>query len=122
MSHSVGPILSDVVMILGCSYLRCIDSRIIISVKYRSALLYVPIESFLSYHGRLDALVAILGHIFPPFSCGNDCFLKGLLQPTLLGREMFIHVEGYSLDDIRRDEPSVEHDLKGLTALLSVTL
>ena len=115
-SHLVRPIFSDVVTILGCSYLRCIDSRIIISVKYRSALLYVPIESFSSYQGRQS------GMSFEPFNCGNDCFLRGLLQPTLLGREMFIHVEGYSLDDIRRDEPSVEHDLKGLTALLSVTL
>ena len=66
LSHSIRPIFSDVVMILRCSYLRCIDSRIIISTEYGSDLLYVPIESFLSYQDRLDALVAIMGHI-PPF-------------------------------------------------------
>ena len=109
LSHLVGPIFSDVIMILGCSYLRCIDSRIIISTKYRSDLLYVPIESFSSYQGRSDALVAILGHIFPHFSCGDDCFLRGLLQSTLLDRWMFIHVEGHSLDDVCQDEPLVEH-------------
>ena len=65
LSHSVGAIFYDVVMILGCSYLRCIDSRIIISAKYRSDLLYVLIESFSSYQDRPDAFVAILGHISP---------------------------------------------------------
>ncbi|KAL6338634.1 hypothetical protein AAG906_021451 [Vitis piasezkii] len=53
LSHSVGPIFYDVVMILGCSYLRCIDS--------------------LLYWG-----------IFPPFSCGDDYFLRDLLQSILL--------------------------------------
>ena len=67
LSHSVGPIFSDVVMILVCSYLRCIDSLTVISMEYRSDLLYVPIETFSSYQDRSDALVAILGHI-PPFS------------------------------------------------------
>ncbi|KAL6340341.1 hypothetical protein AAG906_005793 [Vitis piasezkii] len=81
LSPLVGPIFSDVVMILGYSYLRCIDSRIIISTKY---------------------------------SCGDDCFLRGLLQSTLLGRGMFIHVEGHSLDDVRQDEPLVEHDLRAI--------
>ena len=66
LSHLVKPIFSDVVMILGCSYLKCIDSRIIISAEYRSDLLYVPIESFSSYQDNPNALVAILGHI-PPF-------------------------------------------------------
>ena len=66
LRHSVELVFSYIVMILGYSYLRCIDSRIIISVEYRSDLLYVPIESFSSYQDRPDALVAILGHI-PPF-------------------------------------------------------
>ncbi|KAL6334705.1 hypothetical protein AAG906_021364 [Vitis piasezkii] len=79
LSHLVKPIFSDVVMILGCSYLKCIDSRIIISAEY---------------------------------SCGDDCFLRGLLQSTLLGRGMFIHIEGHNLDDVCRDEPSVEHNLR----------
>ena len=35
---------------------------------------------------------------------------------------MFIHIDGHSLDDVYRDEPSIEHDLRGLTTLLSVTL
>ena len=64
--HSVRPIFSDVVMILGCNYLRCIDSRINISMEYRSDLLYVLIELFSSYQDKSNALVAILGHI-PPF-------------------------------------------------------
>ena len=67
MRHSIELVFFDVVMILGCSYLRCIDFRIIISVEYMSDLLYVPIESFSSYQDRLDALVVVLGHI-PPLS------------------------------------------------------
>ncbi|KAL6323896.1 hypothetical protein AAG906_005893 [Vitis piasezkii] len=67
LSHSVEPIFSDVVMILG----------------FWSDLLYVPIESLLN-----------------------------LLRSTLLGREMFIHIDDHSLYDVCRDEPSVEHDLR----------
>ena len=117
----VEPIFSDVVTILGCSYLRCINSRIITSVKYRLDLLYVSIESFLSYQDKWDALVVILG-TFPHFSCGDDCFLRDLLQSTLLDRGMFIHIDGHNLDDVCQDEPSTEHDLIGLTVLPSVTL
>ena len=122
LSHSVGPIFSDVVMILGCGYLICINFHIIVSVEYMSDLLYVSIESLSSYQDRPDALVAILGHISSLFSCGDDCFLRDLLQSTLLGREMFIYIDDHSLYDVCRDEPSVEHDLRGLTALLPVTL
>ena len=53
-------------MILGRSYLKGIDARIIISVEYKSSLLYVPIKSFSSYQDKPDALAVILGHI-PPF-------------------------------------------------------
>ena len=63
LSHSIKLVLSDIVVILGWSYLRCIASHIIISVEYMLDLLYIPIELFLSYQDRLDALVAILGHI-----------------------------------------------------------
>ena len=84
-------------------------------------LLYVPIKSFSSYQDRVDALVAILGHI-PYSSRGDDCFLGDLLQSILLGRGMFIHIDGHSLDDFYRDEPSIKHDLKGLTILPSMTL
>ncbi|KAL6335028.1 hypothetical protein AAG906_025815 [Vitis piasezkii] len=55
---------SDV--IFGNPYLDiCTDSRIIISVGYMLDLLYIPIKSFSSHQDRPDALVAILGHIFP---------------------------------------------------------
>ena len=63
LSHSVRLMLSDIVMILWWSYLRRIDSHIIISMEYMSDLLCIPIKLFLSYQDRLDALVAILGHI-----------------------------------------------------------
>ena len=55
--------ISNIVMILWWSYLRGIDSHIIISVEYMLDLLYISIELFLSYQDWLDALVAILGHI-----------------------------------------------------------
>ena len=128
LRHSVELVFFDVVMILGCSYLRCVDFCIIISLGYRSDLLYVPIESFSSYQDRPDALVAILGHIPPfqlwrsPFCYGDDCFLRDLLQSTLLGRGMFSHIDGHNLDDVCQDEPSAKHDLRGLTALPSMTL
>ncbi|RVW81098.1 Transposon Ty3-I Gag-Pol polyprotein [Vitis vinifera] len=112
LSHSVGPIFSDVVMILGCGYLICINFHIIVSVEYMSDLLYVSIESLSSYQDRPDALVAITGAYFLLFSCGDDCFLRDLLQSTLLGREMFIYIDDHSLYDVCRDEPSVEHDLR----------
>ena len=63
LSHSIKLVLSNIVVILGWSYLRCTTSHIIILVEYMSDLLYIPIELFLSYQDRLDALVAILGHI-----------------------------------------------------------
>ena len=63
LSHSVRLILSDIVVILGWSYLRRIGSHITISVEYMSNLLCVPIELFMSHQDRPDALVAILGHI-----------------------------------------------------------
>ena len=63
LRHSVGPIFSDIVMILGWSYLRHIDPHIIILGEYSSDLLYIPTELFSSHQDGLDALVAILGHI-----------------------------------------------------------
>ena len=41
-SHSLGLILSNIAMILGWSYLRCIASHIIISVEYMLDFLYIP--------------------------------------------------------------------------------
>ena len=64
LSHFVRLILSDIVVILGWSYIGCIDSYIIISVEYMLDLLYISIELFSSHQDRPDTLVAILGHIF----------------------------------------------------------
>ena len=63
LSYSVKLVLSNIVVILGQGYLRCIDSYIIIPVEYMSDLLYILIELFSSHLDGLDALVAILGHI-----------------------------------------------------------
>ena len=63
LSYSIRLVLSNIVVILGRGYLRCIDSHILIPMEYMSDLLYIPIELFLSYQDRPDALVAILGHI-----------------------------------------------------------
>ena len=59
LSHLVRLILSNIVVILWWSYLRRIDSHIIISVKYMLDLLYIPIELFSSHQDRPDVLVAI---------------------------------------------------------------
>ena len=64
LSHSVKLMFSDIVVILGRSYPRSIDSHIIILVEYISDLLYIPIELFSSYQDRPDALVSTMGHIF----------------------------------------------------------
>ena len=66
LRHSIKLLFSDIVMTLGWSFLRCIDSRILISVEYRLDLPYIPIELSLSYQDRSNALLAILRHI-PPF-------------------------------------------------------
>ena len=63
MSHSVKLILSDIVVILGRSNLRRMDSHITISVEYMSDLLRIPIELFTSHQDRPDTSDAILGHI-----------------------------------------------------------
>ena len=46
LSHLVRLVLSDIVVILGRSYPRCIDSHIIILVEYMSDLLYIPWSYF----------------------------------------------------------------------------
>ena len=63
LSHLVKLIFSDIVMILRWSYLKCINSHIIISMECMSGLLHVLIELFSSHQDRPDTLVAILGHI-----------------------------------------------------------
>ena len=54
---------SDIVMILGQSYLRRVDSRFTLSVEYMLDPLYVPMELLLSYQDRSGAYDAILVHI-----------------------------------------------------------
>ena len=44
LSHSIRLILFYVVVILGWSYLKRIDSHIIISMEHMSDPLYIPIE------------------------------------------------------------------------------
>ena len=84
LRHSVRFVFYDIIMILGWSYSRCIGSHITISVEYMSDLLYIPMELFLSYHGRSGTSDAILGHI-PSFSYGDDLSLIDLLQFSSLG-------------------------------------
>ena len=101
MSYLIRLILSDIVMILGWSHLRCIDSHHIISVEYMLGLLYIPINLFSSYQDGLDVLVAILGYIFlgylhdgmrqllyrgifSLFCCRDDRLLTELLPFSLL--------------------------------------
>ena len=55
---------SDIVVILGLSYLRRVDSRITIIEEYMLDPLYVPMDLSLSYQDRLDVFDAILGHVF----------------------------------------------------------
>ena len=55
--------LPDIVVILGQSYLRRVDSHVTISVEYMLDPLYVRIELFLGYRDRSGASDAILGHI-----------------------------------------------------------
>ena len=84
MSLSVKLIFSDIVMILGWSYSRCIGSHITISVEYTSNLLCIPMELFLSYQGRSGTSDAMMGHI-RSFSYGDDRSLTDVLQLSSLG-------------------------------------
>ncbi|RVW75364.1 hypothetical protein CK203_052953 [Vitis vinifera] len=56
-------ILYDIVVILGQSYLRHMDSHITILVEYMSDLLRIPIELFASHQDKPGTSDAILGHI-----------------------------------------------------------
>ena len=105
LSHSVGPIFSDVIMILRCSYLRCKDSRIIISVEYRSDLLYVPIESILESSGQTRCTSCYTGAYFPPLVVEMNVSSQICYGLHCFGREMFICVTGHGFDDFYRDEP-----------------
>ena len=63
LSHLVRLILSNIIVILGCSYIGCIDSHIIVSMEYMLDLLYITMELFLGYQDRPDAPIIILGYI-----------------------------------------------------------
>ena len=65
LSLSVRLIFSDIVMIFGWSYSRCIGSHITILVEYMSDLLCIPMELFLSYQDRSGTSDAILGRVLP---------------------------------------------------------
>ena len=139
LSHSVRLILSNIVVILWWSYLRRIDSLIIISVEYMSDLLYIPIELSSSYQDGSDVLVTIVGHIFlgylhrrmrqlpywgifPLFYFGDDRLLMELLPFYLFSWRIVIRITGHSIDDLCRDEPSKEPEFWVLTFSVPMTL
>ena len=64
LSLSAGFAFPDIVVILGRSYLRRVDSHITILAKYMLDPLCVPMELSLSYQDRSDVSDAILGHVF----------------------------------------------------------
>ena len=63
LSLSARSTFSGIIVVLGWSYLRRVDSRITISAEYMLDTLYVPMELFLTYQDRSDISDAILGHI-----------------------------------------------------------
>ena len=63
LSRSTRFLLFDIVVVLGRSYVECLDSHVIISVRYTSGLLRIPMALFSSHQGRSDTSDAILGHI-----------------------------------------------------------
>ena len=56
-------LLSDIVVVLGRSYVECPDPHVTISVGYISDLLRIPMVLFSSYQGGSGTFDAILGHI-----------------------------------------------------------
>ena len=78
MSLSIRLTFSDIVMILGWSYSKRIDSHITILVEYMSDLLCTPMGLFLSYQDGSGTSDAMLGQI-PSFSYGDDRSLTNLL-------------------------------------------
>ncbi|RVW99488.1 hypothetical protein CK203_038488 [Vitis vinifera] len=64
LSHSVRLMLFDIVMILGRSYPRCIDSHIIISVEYMSDLLCIH-GAILELSGQTGYTSCYTGAYFP---------------------------------------------------------
>ena len=56
-------LLSDTVAVLGRSYVECLDSHVIMSVRYTSGLLRILIVLFSGHQGGSGTSDAILGHI-----------------------------------------------------------
>ena len=65
LSHSARFILSDIVVVLGRSYVERLDSHVTISVGYLSDLLRIPMVLFSGYQDGSGTFNAILGHISP---------------------------------------------------------
>ena len=63
LSRSARFLLFDIVVVLGRSYVECLDSQIIISVRYTSGLLRILIVLFSGHQGGSGTSDAILGHI-----------------------------------------------------------
>ena len=82
-------------MILRWSYLRCIDSHIIISVEYMSNFLYISHWVILELSGQTGCPSCYTGAYFPFFSCEDDFFLTNLLQSSSLSRWIFICTMGH---------------------------
>ena len=60
LSHSARFIPFDIV---GWGYVECLDPHVIISVRYTSGLLCIPVVLFSGHQGRSGTSDAILGHI-----------------------------------------------------------
>ena len=63
MSPSTKFTVFGIVVILGLSYLGCLDSHVIILVGYISDLLRIPMEFLLGYQDESDIFDVTLGHI-----------------------------------------------------------
>ena len=94
LSHSVRLILFYIVVILWWSYLRRIDSHIIISMEYMLDLLYILIKLFLSHQDGSDVLVVILRHIFLGYLHNgmHQLLYWGIFLIFLLSRWLISHL------------------------------
>ena len=101
MSPSARFTLFGIAVILGWSYLRRVDSHIIISEGYVSDPLHIPMEFLLGYQDRSGTFDVILGH-FPSLSRrDNGFFSMDLLQFSSLDQETFACFTGHHSFDFR---------------------
>ena len=120
LSHPVRPVFFGICMSSCLLFQETFPWRL--GSIWVTEIAHLTMDGFMSPNFRRTIHLMPYWGIFSHFGCGDDCFLKDLLQSTLLDRGMFIHIDGHSLNDVYRDELSAEHDLRGLTALLSMTL